>query len=83
MMFDFGKRKIMNMNYTRYLALPKAWIDAMRLEKGGRVNIEMDSENRLIISAVRNETPAVGADLPGTPPAAGATRTSRGDGCRC
>jgi len=27
-MFDFGKRNIINMNYTRYLALPKVWVDA-------------------------------------------------------
>lgn len=64
-MFDFGTRKIMHMNYTRYLALPKVWTDAMGLEKGGRVNIEMDSENRLIISAIENENPAAGA-VPGS-----------------
>ena len=52
-MFDFGKRKIMNMNYTRYLALPKAWIDAMRLEKRDQVKIEMDNENRLVITPAK------------------------------
>jgi len=52
-MFDFGKRNIINMNYTRYLALPKVWVDAMRLEKGDQVKIEMDTENRLIISPVK------------------------------
>lgn len=77
-MFDFGKRKIVNMNYTRYLALPKAWIDAMRLEKGDRVNIEMDNENRLILSPVENENPAIGTELPGTTPTAGAQHTPDG-----
>jgi antitoxin component of MazEF toxin-antitoxin module len=67
-MFDFGKRKIMNMNYTRYLALPKAWIDAMRLEKGDQVKIEMDNENMPILSDVRNEIPAAGADISVTTP---------------
>lgn len=70
-MFDFGKRKIMNMNYTRYLALPKAWIGAMGLEKGGRVNIEMDNDKRLIISAVENENPATNAELGGQQPQGG------------
>ena len=75
-MFDFGKRNIINMNYTRYLALPKVWVDAMRLEKGDQVKIEMDTENRLIISAVRNEKPAIDGNLPGTTPIAGYKHTS-------
>jgi len=52
-MFDFGKRNIMTMNYTRYLALPKVWIDAMRLGKGDQVKIEMDNENRLVITPAK------------------------------
>jgi antitoxin component of MazEF toxin-antitoxin module len=67
-MSDFGKRNIMTMNYTRYLALPKAWIDAMGLEKGDQVKIEMDNENRLILSAVRNGIPTAGADIGVTTP---------------
>jgi hypothetical protein len=50
----FGKRNIMIMNYTRYLALPKTWMDAMRHEKGDQVKIEMDNENMPILSAFRN-----------------------------
>jgi antitoxin component of MazEF toxin-antitoxin module len=42
------------MNYTRYLALPKAWIDGMKLERGDQVDIEMDNENRLIITAIKD-----------------------------
>nr|QNO46202.1 hypothetical protein ABPEKODN_00015 [Methanosarcinales archaeon ANME-2c ERB4] len=52
-MFDFEKRNIMTMNYTRYLALPKMWIDAMRLGKGDQVKIEMDNENRLVITPAK------------------------------
>lgn len=77
-MFDFGKRKIMRMNYTRYLALPKAWIDAMKLEKGGRVKIEMDNEHRLIISVDGNETPAGSAGVPETASTACATHAQIG-----
>ena len=51
--YCFGKRNIMTINYTRYLALPKTWIDAMRLEKGDRVEIEMDNENRLVITPAK------------------------------
>jgi len=74
-MLDFGKPNIINMNYTRYLAPPKAWIDAMRLEKGDQVKIEMDTENRLILSAVRNRIPAAGAEVTTTTPGAGGHRT--------
>lgn len=83
-MFDFGKRNITNMNYTRYLALPKAWIDAMRLEKGDQVKIEMDAENRLILSAVRNEKTTTGAIVPTSTPVMDAHRTREGadvNGC--
>ena len=52
-MFDFGKRNIKTMNYTRYLALPKTWIDAMRLGKGDQVKIEMDNEYRLVITPAK------------------------------
>ena len=76
-MFDFGERKLINMNYTRYLALPKAWIDAMRLEKGDQVNIEMDNENRLVLSPVKNENPATGAELGGTTPAQATQQPNR------
>jgi len=74
-MFDFEKRNIINMNYTRYLALPKAWIDTVRLEKGDQVKIEMDTENMLILSAVRNGILAAGAEVATTTPGAGGHRT--------
>lgn len=69
-MFDFGKRNIMTMNYTRYLALPKAWIDAMRLEKGDQVKIEMDNENRLAIAPAKEHSALPDVNLPGSDQAA-------------
>lgn len=64
-MFDFGKRNIMTMNYTRYLALPKTWIDAMRLGKGDQVKIEMDNENRLVITPSKEQGALPDVNLPG------------------
>ena len=69
-MFDFGKRNIMTMNYTRYLALPKTWIAAMSLEKGDQVKIEMDNENRLVITPAKEHAAQPDMNLPGNDQAA-------------
>lgn len=69
-MFDFEKRKITNMNYTRYLAMPKAWIDAMRLGKGDQVEIKMDNENRLVITPAKEHGALPDVNLPGSDQAA-------------
>jgi len=50
-MFDFGTRKLVSINYTRYIALPKTWVNGVGLGGGGHVKIAMDADNRLIISA--------------------------------
>jgi len=55
MYFDFGTRNIIGMNYTRYISLPKSWIDALELEKGDRIRIEMDADQRLILTPLAEE----------------------------
>ena len=59
-MFDFGVRNIIGMNYTRYISLPKAWIDALRLEKGDQIRFWLDAENRLVLQPVEDRMPAGG-----------------------
>lgn len=52
-MFDFGTRNIIQMNYTRYISLPKAWIDALCIKPGDRISIEMDERQRLVLSQLK------------------------------
>ena len=65
-MSDFEKRNIMSMNYTRYLSLPKTWIDAIGLGKGDQVKIEMDNENRLDITPAKEHAALPDVNLPGS-----------------
>lgn len=51
-MFDFGKRKIVGMHYTRYIALPKAWLKNCGLEKGDFVQVFLGNDGSLILKAV-------------------------------
>lgn len=55
MYFDFGTRNIIGMNYTRYVSLPKPWIDALKLKKGDPIRIEMDADRRLILTPLKEE----------------------------
>ena len=68
-MFEFGIRNIMRMNYTRYVALPPAWVDS-QVEQGGRIRILMDDEKRLVLSPVKSGKSPAGGELGGTSPAA-------------
>ena len=68
-MFEFGIRRIMKMNYTRYVALPPAWVDS-QVEQGGRIRILMDDDKRLVLLPVGSRKPPDGGELGGTPPAA-------------
>ena len=52
-MFDFGKRKIMAMNYTRYVALPKDWLRYKGLDAGDAVVIELTESGDLLIKPVK------------------------------
>lgn len=49
-MFDFETRNIMRMNYTYYIALPPAWVKAMKLQPSDPIQIEMDDHQRLIMT---------------------------------
>ena len=54
-MFDFGKRKVTAMNYTRYIALPKDWLRFVRLDTGGEVIIGLTEDGNLLIKPVKRE----------------------------
>ena len=52
-MFDFGKRRIVGMHYTRYIALPKAWLKNCGLEKGDFVQVLLRDDGSLLIRPAR------------------------------
>lgn len=54
-MFDFGKRKVTAMNYTRYIALPKDWLRFVRLDAGDEVIIGLTEDGNLLIKPVKGE----------------------------
>ena len=54
-MFDFGKRKVKAMNYTRYVALPKDWLRFVRLDAGDEVVIELTEDGSLLIKPVKGD----------------------------
>lgn len=54
-MFSFGKRKIMGMNYTRYIALPKDWLRHQELDSNDEVKIELTKDGDLLIKAMKRE----------------------------
>lgn len=51
--FSFGKKKIMAMNYTRYIALPKDWLRFVRLDAGDEVIIELTEDGSLLIKPLK------------------------------
>ena len=40
-MFNFGKRQIRAMNYTRHISLPKDWLRFRGIDTGDEVTIEL------------------------------------------
>lgn len=54
-MFDFGKRKVKAMNYSRYVALPKDWLRFVRLDAGDEVVIELTEDGSLLIRPVKGD----------------------------
>lgn len=52
-MFDFGKRKIVAMNYTRYIAIPKDWLRFKGIDSGDEVVIELTESGNLLIKPIR------------------------------
>ena len=54
-MFNFGKRKIKSVNYTRYLALPKDWLRFHGIDAGDEVTIELTESEDLVIKPEKEE----------------------------
>lgn len=48
--FDFGERKLVNVNYTRYISLPKTWLRAMGIGDDGKVHVSMNEKQELILT---------------------------------
>ena len=54
-MFDFGKRKIKAMNYTRHISLPKDWLRFKGLDAGDDVIVELTESGDLLIRPMKGE----------------------------
>jgi len=50
--FEFGTRRIIGINYTRYLALPKFWLKNCGLEKGDFVQVTLGDDGSLVLRPV-------------------------------
>lgn len=51
-MFDFGNRKIVGVNYSRYVVLPKCWLNAMGLVAYSEIEMKMNDDQELVLKAV-------------------------------
>ncbi len=49
-MLEFGTRHVIAMNYTRYIALPKEWLQTHRINPGDLVKISLAEDGNLKIS---------------------------------
>lgn len=47
---NFGNRRIIAMNYTRYVALPKDWLYTNNLDAGDSIKITLSEDGNLKIS---------------------------------
>lgn len=54
-MFDFGKRRIWAMNYTRHISLPKDWLRFQNIDAGDEVSIELTESGDLLINPAKEE----------------------------
>ena len=54
-MFNFGKRRIRAMNYTRHISLPKDWLRFQNIDAGDEVSIELTESGDLLIKTVKEE----------------------------
>lgn len=54
-MFEFGKRRIRAMNYTRQISLPKDWLRFRKIDAGNEVTIELTESGDLLIKPVKEE----------------------------
>ena len=51
-MFDFGNRKIAGVNYSRYVVLPKCWLNAMGLVVHSEIEIKMKDDQEFVLKPV-------------------------------
>jgi len=51
-MFDFGNRKIIGVNYSRYKAFPKTWLNAMGLDAHNEIKMKMNDDQELVLKPV-------------------------------
>lgn len=62
-MFNFGEKKIIGANYTRYVALPKDWLRAFNLDVHDCIRVEMNDMNQLILTPVHICQDATGGQV--------------------
>lgn len=53
--FAFGEKRIMAMNYTRYISLPKDWLRFKGLDAGDKLMISLTEEGDLEIKPMKGE----------------------------
>ena len=49
------KRKIISINYSYLISLPKDWLDFFKLNKGDEVMITSNNRGELIVLPIKNE----------------------------
>lgn len=54
----FGQRRIVRVNDTRRVSLPKAWLDTVGLKEGDNLDLEMAEDGSLILRPQRGGTDA-------------------------
>ncbi|MBK5190961.1 MAG: AbrB/MazE/SpoVT family DNA-binding domain-containing protein [Methanosarcinales archaeon] len=47
--FSFGRRKIVGMNYTRYVSIPKDWLRFKGLDAGDDVEFILGENDNLVL----------------------------------
>ena len=49
-MFDFGQKKVIGVNYSRYISLPKAWLNAMEMDVHSLIHVRMNDRQELVLT---------------------------------
>ena len=52
-MFDFGRRRIVPMNYTRYISIPKDWLRFQKIDEGDEISIRLTEDGNLLLVPVK------------------------------
>ena len=51
-MSDYANRKIIRVNNSRYVALPKTWLNTMGLDGHSEIEMKMNDDQELVLKAV-------------------------------